>query len=243
MPRDTAHKHTSKDGFLIKPGLVPVGEPARRVETGEPQFGKPVFINGIPMRSPVPEVAATCKGNLLIIGSAPCVRDDLKRFDKTHRGDRMAVNDPAMHYTGSLEHLVSMHHEYFHCWLDFRYGHNYGNGKRVMTHSYRAGSGVDVAWSILNVGGTSGLYACMVGLALGYERIILAGMPMDNSGHYFDLAGPLTDFEHGNAIATVWKESRNNYFKDRVRSLSGRTREWLGEPNAGWLGYAWPPKE
>jgi len=231
------------DGFLGRPQLVPAGDPPTVIETGEEPAGNVVIVNGIRMREPVPQEAGQYGGHLLVIGSAPCVRDDLARFDPTHRGHRMSVNDPAMHYTGKIEHLVSLHPEYFKCWLGFRYGHNYGEGLPVKTHSYKKWAMVDVVWSILNVGGTSGLFGVQVGLAMGYDRIILAGMPMDNSGHYFDLKGPLTDFENGQAIEEVWKWARDNQFEDRVRSLSGRTKDWLGEPDSGWLGYAWPALE
>jgi hypothetical protein len=64
---------------------------------------------------------------------------------------------------------------------------------------------------------------------LGYEEIVLAGIPMDNAGHYFDPPWVATDLADS-AVATVWREARDRVFDGRVKSLSGNTRDWLGAP-------------
>ena len=55
-------------------------------------------------------------------------------------------------------------------------GHLYGSGDTPMTHSHKSKPGVDVTWSVCNVGGTSGLFACFLGLMLGYNEIVLGGV-------------------------------------------------------------------
>jgi hypothetical protein len=70
----------------------------------------------------------------------------------------------------------------------------------------------------------------MVGLALGYDKIILAGVPIDGTGHFFDPPGKVVNQFLGTNIKEEWNNANRNYFKGRVKSLSGRTREWLGEP-------------
>ena len=141
----------------------------------------------------------------------------------------MAVNDVGCHIHDRVRHWVTLHSEYMAGWKQYREKHLYGSGNPAMTHSYKDKPGIDVLWRIGNLGGTSGLFACFVGLMLGYERIVLAGVPMTNDGHYFDPPWQRSDFED-KAVAIVWKQAALNIFKGRVTSLSGRTRDWLGEP-------------
>lgn len=145
------------------------------------------------------------------------------------KGEIMAVNDSGMHLHDRVRHWITLHPEYLPGWLAYRMGHNYGQGIRPTTHSNKSKPDVDKVWRVDNVGGTSGLFACFIGLMLGYTEIVLAGVPMDNSGHYFDPPWYRSDFEDG-AIRSVWKQAQHNYFAGRVRSLSGYTRTLLGPP-------------
>ena len=82
--------------------------------------------------------------------------------------------------------------------------------------------------------GTSPLSAVLVGLEMGYERILLAGVPLDDSGHYFDPSDIHTnrfhqDYKHQERDLMYWKSAMKE-FKGRVKSLSGNTRTLLGGP-------------
>jgi hypothetical protein len=167
-------------------------------------------------------------GPLLILGGGRTAWDD---FDKVRpwKGEIMAVNDIGAHLHERIRHWVTLHAEYMPGWKAYREGHCYGQGIPAMTHSYKEKPGIDVVWRVGNLGGTSGLFACFVGLMLGYTEIVLAGVTMTNDGHYFDPPWYRTDFED-KAVAMVWKQSALNIFKGRVKALSGRPREWLGEP-------------
>ena len=80
--------------------------------------------------------------------------------------------------------------------------------------------------------GTSSLYAVRIAIELGSaEKIILAGCPMDQSGHYYDRE------DLGLYLETYRKGWLSAYprIKDIVRSYSGWTRELLGEPTEEWL--------
>lgn len=65
----------------------------------------------------------------------------------------------------------------------------------------------------------SGMYAVQVGIALGYEKIILVDMPLDG---------------HCEAHRAGWKEAFP-LLKDKVRSLSGYTKKLFGAPDDEWL--------
>jgi len=65
------------------------------------------------------------------------------------------------------------------------------------------------------------------GLLLGYDEIVLAGVPMTGDGHYFDPPWYRTEFTD-RASEMEWKHAIRNIFNGRVSSLSGRTAEWIG---------------
>lgn len=179
---------------------------------------------------PLPSLAGQFAGPVLIMGGAACVRDDLARIDGGWRGARLAVNDIGAHYRGALDHWVTLHPAYLAGWQAYRMGHNFGDRGHVFTHSDRADAAVQCAWPVGNRGGSSGLFACFVALLLGYERIVLAGVPCDDQPHYFD---PLPAYRGalGNpAVSRAWRWARDHVFAGRVTSLSGRTRHWLGAP-------------
>lgn len=179
-------------------------------------------------RGEAPARSGRHSGPLLIMGGGRSLWANVAAVEPWP-GERMAINDVGQHYQGVLRHWVTLHPEYLPGWRFYRQRHCYGEGTIPLCHSHRAREGVDVEWHLDNVGGTSGLFACFVGLMLGYERIVLAGVPMTNDGHYFDPPHYGTDFED-RAITIVWEEARDLIFGGRVKSLSGRTRDWLGAP-------------
>ncbi len=212
-------------------------------------------LNGVEGAGNAPPPIANGFGGLLtIMGGAECIWKDMQGvaalFDKHLKpewndedipGDIMAVNDIGAYWQGKLRHWVTLHGMYMAGWRKFRMKHNFGAGSHVHTHSYREPGrgepqeGIDIIWDIENVGGTSGLFACRVAFALGYSKIILAGIPMDNSRHFFDAPwyGGVPLESHPEML--VWVQARDECFNGRVRSMSGRTKMWLGEPTKEWL--------
>lgn len=185
-------------------------------------------VNGVQGAGDPPPISNQFKGDLLIIGGGRGLWEDVGKV-RPWTGDVMAVNDVGAYYRQTLNHWATLHPEYMPGWHFYRMKHNYGNRGHVYTHSNKPHRDIQFDWNLANIGGTSGLFACQVGLALGYKRIILAGIHCDNSGHFFDPPWVMTNLDDG-AVAEVWKWARDNVFKGRVKSLSGNTRKWLGEP-------------
>ncbi len=111
------------------------------------------------------------------------------------------------------------------------------DGKLPIRHTLGDVRGYDVDWDIKDDviwgkddqvlwHGSSSLFAVYVALALGYEKIYLAGCPMDTNGHWFyaDDTGPLWDGESFMA----WLEFAKTPEAKKVESLSGYTRQILG---------------
>ena len=123
-------------------------------------------------------------------------------------------------------HSVGMPERFIPAGLDME-GVKLFTRKRV--HGFRANV---VPWKWL---GTAGLYGVQIALdELGCAGVILAGVPMDAS------AG--TNYGKENwATEKFVDDMRQGWLKAkpqigaRVRSMSGWTRELLGEPTAEWL--------
>lgn len=189
-----------------------------------------------------PLIADSYKGcRAIILGGAQCVWNDWRAAMDLSEPDSyhlVAINDVGQYVNAHIEHWISLHHSYFPGWLNFRRGHA-RNKPHIHSHrdntERRPGENrVDWWWWICFGGGTSGLFAAVICVLLGYDRIILAGLPMDNSPHFFDppwYAAPGTgDDQH----KFVWPETKQRCLGDRVRSMSGRTSKWLGSPSEEW---------
>lgn len=201
--------------------------------------------NGIRGRGDkAPGCAGNYQGTAVVLGSARCIWDDCARIDFT-KVDVIAINNMIMHHKGRVHHGVSLHPEEPPLWRQLRWT-NQCEESHVITHSHRLPEnndnlppqefktrhGLDYIWVIEGGrGGSSGLFAAMVGLALGYDKIILAGVPIDGTGHFFDPPGKKVTQFLGQNIKWEWDNANAQYFKGRVTSLSGRTKEWLGEPS------------
>jgi hypothetical protein len=175
-----------------------------------------------------PAALGRSRGPLLILGGGATVWEDFGRV-RPWGGEIMAVNDVGAYVHEPIRHWVTLHPEFMPGWRYFRRKHLYGAGYSLTCHAPKPGVEIDQVWHIENRGGSSGLFGCFVGLMLGYDPIVLAGVPMDNSRHFFD--PPWYGHELGDrANEIVWREARDLIFEGRVRSLSGRTMHWLGAP-------------
>lgn len=101
---------------------------------------------------------------------------------------------------------------------------------------------VSYLWSSeSNASASSGIYGAKVALADGFERVVLAGVPMSPEGGHFM---PESKAVSGQKRGKIWtgcaafEVGFNNalpYLKDKVRSMSGRTQKALGAPTQEWL--------
>lgn len=179
-----------------------------------------------------PSYLAKFKGNLIIIGGARCVWEDYVQAEKAgFSGSVMAVNDVGLYYDRPLNHWVSMHASFLFHWVALRKGHSM-MGHETLTHTREPYPGIRVAWDIQPYGWTSGMFATQVAVALGYERILLCGIPQDGTGRFFDPPW-MPGGEHDDRNSKkAWRSIVENTpeLRARVRSMSGWTREIYGGP-------------
>lgn len=194
---------------------------------------------------PLPPIAGQYKGKgLVICGDAACVWDDLERFgcaNKKGRGsvekdgwDFLTVNRLVQVFPGRIEHAYSNEPAHLKLFIEARrneYKKEFEWPRN--THSCNKGAQWRWPWS---GHGTSGLGATLVGVGLGYDRIVLCGIPLDDSPHNGEPSWRQCAFTRSEAPGTLnsdvnshWKEAIK-VFDGKVRSMSGRTRNWLGGP-------------
>lgn len=184
----------------------------------------------------LPSIAGTYHGNVVVCGDAGCIWEDLERFGCRWQN---AVQKPDWHFM-TVNRLVEV--------FPGRIEHAYSNVSKVLmrhvagrrddyvdefgppkhTHSRTEGTAWVWPW---HGGGTSGFGAVLTAIALGYDRIVLAGMPLTDINHNGEPPWRRTRFTlEVDDQDPHWLGAIAKLFQGRVRSLSGRTKEWLGGP-------------
>lgn len=182
-------------------------------------------------------------GTLLVVGSAPCLFEDVERARALRmHADTLLINEAA----GAIEdaqHVLAGHGDKADLFMAYR-REKFPDAPPVFVHaSLRSdrplGRSVTHVWHHVATGGTSAWKAVRIGKAMGYGEIILCGCPMVASG-YFNNA-ETGKFKH-DCARFGYGEGRqyDNYrrtFEVRARtegvgvySMSGWSRELLGEP-------------
>ncbi len=197
------------------------------------------------MAFPLPDIAGKYKGKSIVVcGDADCVWADLETFgcrDDARCGqvrkegwDFMVVNKLGETFPGWINHWYSNQPAHLKTFIAARrYEYAPEFAQTWITHS--CGVGADYRWP-WHGGGTSGLGATLVAVALGYDRVVLCGLPLNDTPHNGEphwrkgnftreAAGSVTDDRN-----TYWKSAIKEGFDGKVKSMSGRTRDWLGAP-------------
>lgn len=177
-----------------------------------------------------PEIAGSEEGTALVVGSGRCVWDDLgaaRSVTMVGWDHVICVNDVGMHYPYYVNHWYSNDIQMLPKWMEARRPrHKIDFESDIQVHSCCDG----VKWKWPWPGhGSSSLNAVFTALGLGYEKVILCGVPLDDSGHYFDPPWVKTNFAR-DATVRHWKLLAPK-FEGRVRSMSGNSREILGGPS------------
>jgi len=185
------------------------------------------IVNGIRGRGDLPPMAGNWKGPVIILGCGRCLYDDLVRYPNPDV-DVMAVNWAGFLYPMDKRHFVTLHGEELPHYLALNRIH-YKQRGHIFTHAL---DNAEVVWDFdePEIGnGTSSLFAVLIALVLGYNPVILAGVPLDNSGNFYHPLEYKVNAWEKSGTHDKWLEYRP-LFMNRVFSLSGFTREILGEP-------------
>ena len=165
----------------------------------------------------MPPFSFPCSGPVLICGSADSLYDDI---DNCHRPGAalIGVNGAPVR----AMHRFSCHTKNLKAkgWVQ----------PGELCHSIEAAPWVDYVWPTVNdVSGTSGWAAAKMALLMGYEEVILCGIPIDASP--YTTGRPAKSFEHEDILEAYRVAIFNDIeYHGRVHSMSGWTRELLGPP-------------
>lgn len=186
----------------------------------------------------IPEEVGKYQGKkLLVCGAARCLWEDLAQVN-VEEYDLMAVNCAGLFLPWMITHWFSGYYQIIGTYRqvrDFEFRDKWHGQEKILTHSRFYYPGVDVVWKAEKYGlGTSTLDACSIGLLMGYDPVVVAGAPLDDTGHFYDPPGEKT----GQGIANIelllptykaeWEWWNERYFNGRVKSLSGLTKEICG---------------
>jgi hypothetical protein len=194
----------------------------------------------------LPPITGAYKGKgLVVVGDAAGVWDDLERFGcrvDHRRGsvgkpgyDFMTVNKIVEVFPGKIEHAYSNEPKLLAKFIAAR-RNEYEFGNPLNTHSCQEGAMHRWPWS---GHGTSALGATLAGVGMGYEQVVLCGVPLDDGPHNgephwrrckfmtSEACGPKGQPE---GMDAHWKRAQELAFEGKVFSMSGRTRLWFGEP-------------
>ena len=186
---------------------------------------------------------------LIIIGSAPCVHDDLIAIHlipcplapllpdpSALPGCRlcplsgacftyMALGDKMVHLLPfRIEYVATYHPTEIPKIKELRESGGGNTDYKVISHEQRPD--VDIFEPFRPPSGSSALLGTLAAIRLGYNRIILCGCPLTGINEI-----DKSNYETFRAGWTALKKEVHN----KVRSMSGWTRELLGEPSEEWL--------
>ncbi len=168
----------------------------------------------------------------IIAGSAECLWKDVERFKEILEPgtvvDVACINHTALHWPRAFQYWITWHTDLFTDLKD-QMKHT------PITIGPDDTADVDMLVSFTGFMATdSSLYAVKVLLDLGFDRVVLCGVPIDNSRKFYDKPeDELPQWDSSNIQHAWLQESKS--FNGKVRSMSGNTRGMFGEPTKEWL--------
>jgi hypothetical protein len=173
----------------------------------------------------------------LILGGAKCVWADIEAaLDIMEFDGVVACNDVGVQWKGNLAGWVSLHAEKLPKWVTDRIANGLSMPARIATHDQKQDKPfqwerVPYMFRGQRHSGSSGEFAAKYALEdLRFDKGVLCGIPMLNSeAHFFN---PKM-WEAARHYRLGWAEAKPA-IGDRLRSMSGWTREQFGAPTMEW---------
>jgi hypothetical protein len=170
----------------------------------------------------------------LVLGGACNVWDDVDRARELFQWDIVvAANHVGINWPHELHHWCSYHPALLNRWILQRTKNGLPPAENLWTGRVKPRTPFPECRKFAAHGGSSGMLAALIA-AHHADRVVLAGIPMDPTMPHFHGAHSYKPWDDGRNYLRHW---RDNYTKleGRVKSLSGWTKELLGEPTEEWL--------
>jgi hypothetical protein len=166
------------------------------------------------------------KNLLLITGSALCTLEDINAVMSARliECDYMAIGlDAVDKYPHHIKYFATYHSEDILPAKERRRAIGGNDDYLVISHEAKDTVGMVVPYKPPS--GSSALLGVQAAIILGYDKIVLCGCPLIGKS---PKNNKYEDFHQG------W-EATDKGILSKVRSMSGWTRELLGEPTEEWL--------
>lgn len=175
-------------------------------------------------------MAGTSIKRALILGGADCVHADYVAALALFKPDSLFACNHAGRDFEDVDHWITMHPDIRdRLWIPQRARQGFAPVPNLWHPRHRG------TWSgstpIESQGGSSGMLCITVAMHLGFDKIVLAGVPMTKAAKHYDDPKP---WHEARQYHNVWNRHAPK-LQGRVKSLSGWTRELLGEPTESWI--------
>lgn len=171
----------------------------------------------------------------LVLGGAKCVFEDLERA-KALLGEPeivVAVKDIWIEYP-KVDYVATYHLDRIPRELEKRRALGYEDPKCVWTYRTFRYPRIPLPLQTKKItGGSSGLLGTYVGLEY-HDKVVLAGIPLDPTMPHYHNRKKGRPWKDANLYLKHWRSSLPTLL-GKVKSMSGMTRELLGEPTKEWL--------
>jgi hypothetical protein len=147
----------------------------------------------------------------------------------------IAANHAGRDYPGAVDHWATMHPDLMQRWIRDRAVAAGRPPAGQLWHARHRQSPMPGSMPVESWGGSSGLLCVKIALDLGFRRVILCGVPMDQNACHYDRPGK--KWTEAAQYRAAW-ERRVRDIGGRVRSMSGWTAKLLGMPTKEWLDEA-----
>lgn len=170
----------------------------------------------------------------LILGSGACVHKDAEEALSLFSPDFVAAtNNIGLDWPGDVHHWFTLHPRPTKDWP----GIEVARKRRVrlgrndpVTWAHKPDRGIDRVTADWR--GSTGLLAVKgMLIELGCTTIVLAGVPMSSGERHYNLG---EEWRHAPRYYIGWKQNHQE-IAPFVRSMSGWTKQLLGEPTREWL--------
>ena len=170
----------------------------------------------------------------LVLGSANCLRDDIATALRLSEFEGVvAAKHAGIEWSGELDAWVSLHPDRWVPLIAERRELGYPPSSRLFGHISVEGvcEGVNYKFNGQRRSGSSGLFAAKVAIDLGFDRLVLCGIPLEKE------KGRIDGKDHWNGAYSF----RQGFLEaiptlaGRARSMSGWTQVILGTPTSEWL--------
>lgn len=180
----------------------------------------------------------------MVLGDAKTVQEDAEAALKLFSPDAVAAtNNMIIRWPGRLDYAVTLHPSKCVDWVGIEEAIRRRlvegrNRPQTWAHAGSRGRAKGIDRFTEDWAGSTGLLAVKVLLEEGFDRIVLAGVPMSvEGGHFYNAQG----WMHATRYHAGWKNHLGR-IKAKVRSVSGWTQDLLGAPTPEWLdGLSSPP--